>query len=126
MAGLFVRVWEYDVAESHRAEFERVYGSAGDWAQLFALAAGILGTELYCSATAGRYLIVDRFASRAAWETFLAEHRDADRALDERCSALTSAERVLAPLGSRRSVYIFFHRVWSVDNFSLYSRAFDA
>ena len=92
-----VRVWEYDVPESARPEFERVYGAGGDWAQLFAASEGFLGTELFASLSEpGRYLTVDRFTDEPAWHSFLAEHRDAYERLDAVCEGLTGAERELA------------------------------
>ena len=52
-----VRVWEYDVPETSRAEFERTYGAAGDWVQLFSSSDGFRGTELFVSLSdPGRYL----------------------------------------------------------------------
>ena len=92
-----VRVWEYDVPEPARADFERVYGADGDWARLFASAEGFLGTELFASLSdPGRYLTVDRFTSRAAWDAFLTEQGQAYRALDAATCALTTDERELS------------------------------
>ncbi len=67
--------YRYRVAADRRAAFERVYGSAGDWARLFARAEGYLGTELLASADEpGTYLLLDRWASRAAHAAFLAAY----------------------------------------------------
>ena len=67
--------YRYRVAADRRASFERVYGPAGDWARLFARAEGYLGTELLASADEpGTYLLLDRWASRAAHAAFLAAH----------------------------------------------------
>ena len=56
-----VRVWEYDVPETSRAEFERTYGAAGDWVELLS-SDGFRGTELFVSLSdPGRCLTVDRF-----------------------------------------------------------------
>jgi heme-degrading monooxygenase HmoA len=94
---MMIRVWEYDVPEGSRAEFEQVYAADGDWARLFSASSGFAGTELYASLSApGRYLTVDRFTDQATWLAFLAEHRDAYERLDERCERLTSDERELA------------------------------
>jgi len=92
-----VRVWEYDVPEESRAEFERRYGAEGDWAQLFSSSDGFRGTELFASLdNPGRYLTVDRFTDQDAWRAFLAEHGDAYRRLDQATEALTTEERELA------------------------------
>jgi heme-degrading monooxygenase HmoA len=94
---MMVRVWEYDVPEASRAEFERIYGDTGDWAQLFSASDGFRGTELFASLhNPGLYLTVDRFTDETAWRAFLAEHGDAYRRLDEATAALTTDERELA------------------------------
>ena len=94
---MLVRVWEYDVPEGSRDEFERVYGADGDWARLFSSSSGYAGTELFASLSSpGRYITVDRFSDEAAWEAFLARHWDAYVRLDERTAGLTADERALA------------------------------
>lgn len=35
-----IRVWEYDVQEVAAADFERIYGADGAWAQLFSSSDG--------------------------------------------------------------------------------------
>ena len=58
-------------------EFERVYGPDGEWAQFFRGGRGYIGTELLRDVeTPGRYLVVDRWESAEAYNTFVAEHRD--------------------------------------------------
>ena len=90
---MLVRIWQYDVAPIHEAEFERLYGATGAWAQLFARAAGYLGTELFRAVERpGRYITVDRFSSAEAWHLFLHEHRTAYAGLDSRCAELTREE----------------------------------
>jgi heme-degrading monooxygenase HmoA len=92
-----VRVWEYDVPEESRAEFEQRYGADGDWARLFSASPGFRGTELFASLSRpGRYVTIDRFTDEAAWELFLAAHGTAYRRLDENTAALTTQERELA------------------------------
>jgi heme-degrading monooxygenase HmoA len=94
---MLIRVWEYDVAESAAADFERVYGADGAWAQLFSSSDGFAGTELFASVTnSGRYLTVDRFRDEASWRRFQAEQREAYRTLDAESASLTVAERELA------------------------------
>ena len=93
---MMIRVWEYDVEESAAAEFERVYGAQGAWAQLFSSSDGFEGTELFASVShSGRYLTVDRFRDRASWQRFQAEHRETYLALDAETERLTLAEREL-------------------------------
>jgi heme-degrading monooxygenase HmoA len=65
----------YDVSDT--AEFERVYGSEGDWAQFFRTGLGYVGTELLRDVEQpGRYLVVDRWDSREAYNAFVEANRD--------------------------------------------------
>jgi|tagenome__1003787_1003787.scaffolds.fasta_scaffold20537172_2 heme-degrading monooxygenase HmoA len=94
---MMIRVWEYDVRADTAADFERVYGADGAWAQLFSCSDGFEGTELFASVTTpGRYLTVDRFRDEASWRRFQVEHREAYLALDARSERLTAGERELA------------------------------
>jgi heme-degrading monooxygenase HmoA len=94
---MIIRVWEYDVPESAAAEFERVYGADGAWAELFSSSEGFQGTELFASVSnPGRYLTVDRFRDGASWRRFQSEHREGYLALDAASEGLTVAERELA------------------------------
>jgi len=94
---MMIRVWEYDVPADKAADFERVYGADGTWAELFSCSDGFEGTELFASvSTRGRYLTVDRFRDEASWRRFQLEHREAYLALDVESQGLTAAERELA------------------------------
>jgi heme-degrading monooxygenase HmoA len=68
-------VFSYEVHDA--AEFERVYGSDGEWAEFFRQGRGYIGTELLQDVEApGRYLVVDRWESADAYNAFVAEHRE--------------------------------------------------
>ncbi len=90
-------VFSYDVRDA--ADFERVYGPEGEWAQFFRQGRGYVGTELLRdlehwagnaggqaadarqearapSAQGGRYLVIDRWESAEAYNAFVAEHRE--------------------------------------------------
>ena len=64
--------------EAHDAgEFERVYGTDGEWAEFFRPGCGYIGTELLKDIEApGRYLVIDRWESSEAYNSFVAEHRE--------------------------------------------------
>jgi heme-degrading monooxygenase HmoA len=69
-------VFVYDVRDAD--EFERVYGPEGEWAHFFRGGAGYVGTELLRDVEQpGRYLVVDRWATREAYNEFVAANRDA-------------------------------------------------
>jgi heme-degrading monooxygenase HmoA len=69
-------VFSYEVHDA--AEFERVYGTNGEWAEFFRQGSGYIGTELLRDVEApGRYLVIDRWESADAYNAFVAEHREA-------------------------------------------------
>jgi heme-degrading monooxygenase HmoA len=62
----------YDVPADSISKFIKAYGSAGDWARLFARAEGFVRTELYRSAEAqARFVTVDVWSNEAAWQAFV-------------------------------------------------------
>ena len=68
-------VFSYEVHEA--AEFERVYGPDGEWAEFFRQSRGFIGTELLRDVEApGRYLVIDRWESADAYNAFAAERQD--------------------------------------------------
>ena len=84
-------IWRYEVRDAHRAEFESIYGSEGDWARLFARTDGFLGTELM-RAEDGAYATVDRWRAREDFDAFLAEHLGDYQALDQVTESWTTSE----------------------------------
>jgi heme-degrading monooxygenase HmoA len=68
-------VFSYEVRET--GEFERVYGPDGEWAQFFAGAAGYIGTELLRDIELpSRFLVIDRWESAEAYNTFAEANRE--------------------------------------------------
>jgi heme-degrading monooxygenase HmoA len=95
-AGVFVRVWEYEVPGDQAAAFTEAYAADGAWAELFAQAAGFLGTELYRDAArADRFLTIDRWRNEQDWRSFLHSFGPAYHALDVQLEGLAAAERSL-------------------------------
>ena len=93
MSPHYVYLWEYDVPAEHAAEFEQAYGPQGDWVQLFRRGRGHLGTELHRDLQRPeRYLTIDRWESRAAWEAFRAAFAREFEDLDARCGKWTRRE----------------------------------
>jgi heme-degrading monooxygenase HmoA len=68
-------VFGYEVEDI--GEFEQVYGSEGEWARFFRGGRGYVGSELLRDAEQpGRYLVIDRWESRAAYNAFVEANRD--------------------------------------------------
>jgi heme-degrading monooxygenase HmoA len=68
-------VFSYETHDA--AEFERIYGQDGEWAEFFRGGRGFIGTELLRDVEApGRFLVIDRWESAEAYNAFVAEHRE--------------------------------------------------
>jgi heme-degrading monooxygenase HmoA len=92
-------LWSYRVVPGREAEFEALYRGDGDWAELFRHDPAYLGTELLRDTADGsRYLTIDRWHSRAAYETFLGSATTAYAALDRRGDAVTLEETRLGAI----------------------------
>jgi heme-degrading monooxygenase HmoA len=90
---MFVRIWRFRAAPGKEAEFERFNGSSGDWARLFALGSGYVGTTLTpIPGSPGEYLTFDRWDSSEAWQAFRRDFAEAYERLDREAEGLTSSE----------------------------------
>ena len=68
-------VFRYDARDPE--EFEKAYGSNGEWAQFFRQGQGYVGTELLHDVEEpDRYLVIDRWESIEAYNAFLTEFQD--------------------------------------------------
>jgi heme-degrading monooxygenase HmoA len=90
---MFVIVWQYQVRAGFEPEFERVYCSDGDWAQLFQNAPGFLYTELLRDLNVpGKYMTVDHWTTPEAFAQFKLQYHEQYETMDQRCGALTTEE----------------------------------
>ena len=93
----YATLWEFVVAPAKQAEFEAHYGPDGTWARLFRRAPGYVGSELLRDrADPLRYLTIDRWESRDAWQAFRSGYSADYERLDREFEGLTARE---APLG---------------------------
>jgi heme-degrading monooxygenase HmoA len=101
----YLIVWEFSVPRERVPDFEAAYGPDGAWARLFARAAGFIEVELLRSTQQeGRYLTIDRWESRGAFEAFHARFAAEYKELDTSFEGLASAEtRVGAFVGAGQS-----------------------
>lgn len=89
-------LWEFRPRPGSEREFEIAYGPRGEWAAFFAKGEGYLDTQLFRDLLdSSRYLTLDRWVSRDAFEAFRRLHAEAYEALDRRCEELTSHEAAL-------------------------------
>jgi heme-degrading monooxygenase HmoA len=96
----FAIMFEYRVPSEHVAEFEHVYGSDGAWARFFGQDPAYRGSELWF-AEAGRYLVVDRWGSSAAYRAFRERHRGEYEQRSAETASLYASERVIGEMARR-------------------------
>ena len=90
---MYIVIWEYRVKKGKQAEFEKIYSSNGAWAKLFKKDDGYLGTTFIRDTNdSQRYLTIDRWVSKEAYENFLRQREQEYRALDANCEDLTEQE----------------------------------
>jgi len=94
-AMMYVVIWEFRVDPSHRTAFEQAYGPSGDWVKLFSNDPEFRGTQLLHDGK--RYLTVDSWTGKAAYDAFRAQFAAQYAALDARCEAYTIEEN---PIGA--------------------------
>lgn len=93
---MYLILWEYYVKAEKLPDFEEIYSPAGAWATLFQKGAGYWGTELLRDEiNPRRYLTIDRWESKATYETFLSVQEQAYKEMDARCEGLTEHESLL-------------------------------
>jgi heme-degrading monooxygenase HmoA len=93
----YATLWSFDIRPDRKAEFEFHYGPEGTWVRLFRRAPGYLGSELLCDrADPKRYVTIDRWESREAWQAFRQDFAADYERLDREFEGLMAAE---SPLG---------------------------
>ncbi len=89
----YVYAWEYVVVPNRIEDFKRIYGREGEWVQLFGLAPGYIRTELHRDCRQpDRFLTIDYWESRSAWEEFRSRFAARFDELDARCGEFTLRE----------------------------------
>ena len=104
MKANYAYIWEFIVPADSTSAFEKTYGPEGDWVNLFRQFNGYVHTDLYRDASnKGRYLTIDYWESKEAWEVFRRDGAARYKELDEQCEALTENETFLGEFEPRRS-----------------------
>jgi heme-degrading monooxygenase HmoA len=87
-------MWDFQVRAGMEKRFEKVYGSNGEWAQLFVQDESYFGTDLIHSLNGERtYVTLDFWKSQQAYDEFRKRQLAKYEALDQQCAELTDAER---------------------------------
>ncbi len=89
----FSYIWKYTVKEDRLDEFEKAYGSEGDWVQLFRKADGYISTMFYRDNSDDlTFITIDTWESKAHRDAFRKKYADEFNRLDLRCESLTERE----------------------------------
>ena len=90
-------LWQFDTTDDRASGFAEAYGPEGPWVAFFRKADGYRGTDLFRRTVAPPcFLTLDRWETRAAYESFRRERAAEYSALDAVCEGLTVRERFLA------------------------------
>jgi len=90
---MYVVIWEFRVSPSHRDAFEQAYGPKGEWAQFFRQYGEYRGTQLLYDGK--RYMTVDSWSNKSAYDAFRSRHAQQYSAIDARCEAYTVGETLI-------------------------------
>jgi heme-degrading monooxygenase HmoA len=89
----YVILWEFHPKAGFESKFEQAYGPNGIWAGFFRRGEGYCGTELVRDTNeTGRYLTIDVWVSREAYEKFRQANLDEYNQLDRQCEEMTQTE----------------------------------
>lgn len=93
---MYVIIWEYRVNPARVADFEKIYGENGSWAELFQKGNGYLGTELlHDLSDPDHYMTIDQWISFTDYKSFLSTWKKEYEKLDAQCEGLTKQETSL-------------------------------
>jgi heme-degrading monooxygenase HmoA len=92
----YLIAWQFRPKAGAESRFETAYGPDGVWAKFFAQGDGFIATELNRDLRdPGRYLTLDLWVSKEAYDRFRSEHIAEYKAIDAQCEELTKQETEL-------------------------------
>jgi len=87
------RVWLFRPPGGREQEFAHYYGADGEWARLFRVAAGYIGTRLLRGTEPGWWMTIDSWARAEDFERFEEAQRAAYQELDRKLEGVAGEER---------------------------------
>ena len=89
-------IWQYSVRPEGVDQFKKVYAADGVWTEFFRRSPDYVTTELYGDLNSPlRFITVDVWRNRGAYENFRKSNATDYVALDEACTVLVAHERTL-------------------------------
>jgi heme-degrading monooxygenase HmoA len=93
---MFLALWEFEVKSGCEELFLSVYGAEGEWARLFRTDENFIETRLVRDAVqVNKFVTLDFWETRSAYESFKELNRAAYLRLDRDCQPFTTFERCL-------------------------------
>jgi hypothetical protein len=93
---MFLALWEFEVKSGYEERFQSRYGPQGEWVGLFRTDPLFVETRLLQDPAApSKFLTLDFWQSRTAYESFKELNRAAYSALDKNCDDFTTQERCI-------------------------------
>lgn len=88
-----VIIWEFRLKKGREGEFEKAYGPTGNWVQFFKQAQDYIKTELLSDPSQpDRYITIDEWTSKGAYEAFRLHHQSEYEKIDRQFEGLTEHE----------------------------------
>ena len=92
---MFVIIWKFTPKTGLEKEFEEIYGPNGLWTKLFKKVNDYTDTTLLKEIDSENvYLVVDRWKSKAAYESFKLEYFEEYHSTDQKCRRLVVNEEL--------------------------------
>ena len=96
MSSRYTYIWEYVVDPARVDDFLAAYGPNGQWVALFREHEGYVRTELHRDKeNTHRFITIDYWESRSAWQSFRDIASDDFERLDARCDEYTVSEQII-------------------------------
>jgi heme-degrading monooxygenase HmoA len=93
---MYIILWEFIVHADYVSEFEKTYGPAGKWSELFQQTNGYQQTQLWKdNQQTNRYVVMDVWDSQDSYENLLRDWEKEYEALDVYCEQFTIKETSL-------------------------------
>ena len=99
---MFIVIWKFVPKTGLEKEFEKIYGQHGLWTELFKKVSDFIDTTLLKEVDSENvYLVVDRWKSKGAYESFKLKFFEEYHTIDQRCKDLTDLEQIIGEFNTK-------------------------
>lgn len=98
---MYTIIWEFHVKPEHEKEFVKLYGKNGAWVKLFEKDDDYFESDLIKDVhSEGRYLTIDYWIHKKAYEHFRSENNELYQELDMKGASFTLKEKQIGEFES--------------------------